>query len=1058
MDASQHFNAPFRSRLEQLGYHVSSPHHHEVTLSIEALQDALMALHSDCKASSNPTPHISAFVGKFEKAVAVLQGLRVNTQDFDVIKTLATGAVGRVCLVAGKVDKRVYAMKVLKKTDLLTRREAAFFMEERNALVFAQNSRWIITLHAAFQDEENLYLLMEYVAGGSLRGLLNSRNTIMTEDEARFYIAEIILGLEEVHKYNYIHRDIKPENVLIDTKGHLKLGDFGSCIRVGETEQITSHETVGTPDYISPEILRAQEGRASYGKEVDLWSLGIILYELIYDEVPFYSESLVATYGKIMDHENTLKFPAGPSDSAIDLMKRLICSSDKRLGKSGIEELKSHVWFQGFNWSQLLEMTPPFIPHLNGPQDTRYFEDEDNESKKFSKKPLGKSRDFTGQNLPFIGYTYLQDATPSFSWPFEMAISSQATSSRTNFGVTAELEAVMSQNTTYSHQITELELAVTRALDEKKRIEIDLKRSQSLAAHETAEKEELESRIRSFRKRQQDHDVEMEVRLSTVEHERDTLLDQLATLKENALSREEMFAKQEVYKMQLQKTNEFLQQEIERLKSKLSDEKMTLRTLQAKIDLLTQKMEDENEFRATSTIERNDMSEQFQVALQKVSSLESALAAEVEKANLASAALCEMERSKCIVEIELKTARNQLEMANAKRLPKDSDRVLGIKDLHAQIESLLKQNSSYVDEMSQLTKSNAQLELEIADINEQRNEKLNQFQLTVQVTNNMEVKLREYEKKIAALEKQRSAREAQHAAALAEKNAALQDARDEILKIQSSLSKLNESLSQKSLDVIAIRQSLLEREQSITNLKITNTELLNHFENDRQTIEKLECSVHTLQQESNRQSLECFRHADTISELRNENERLRDEKTLRRASINDLDLQTSVIARLEQSLREKAAALTESETHRALEINQNLLLQDRVRELENWSLALQDEWEVNKAKFNGTGTSTPTYTMSPTAESRSDKNKLKLRSLFFRSQQQRQDQERAMQKLHDAESDFRSVDTPVHTRQKSNGSFQSLVSHFTRHSEQSLCEYYPTTTSVYIHFSSHACS
>ncbi|KAI8805344.1 kinase-like domain-containing protein, partial [Cladochytrium replicatum] len=300
--------------------------------------------------------------------ISNVQKLRVNLHDFELVKTLATGAVGKVCLVKGKADGKAYAMKILKKTDLLTRREAAFFMEERNALVFARSSIWMTTLFAAFQDEENLYLVMEYASGGSLRSLINSKDDPMSEDEARFYVGEMLLALEELHNMNYIHRDLKPENCLIDSTGHLKLADFGSCMRTGSDRKITSNETVGTPDYISPEILRALEGNVSYGAECDWWSLaeirliecqGIILFELLFDEVPFYAESLTGIYNRIMDHEV------------------LICKKEVRLGRNGAEEIKKHPWFSGFDFSNARQNKPPFVPQLSGPDDTRYFEDEE---------------------------------------------------------------------------------------------------------------------------------------------------------------------------------------------------------------------------------------------------------------------------------------------------------------------------------------------------------------------------------------------------------------------------------------------------------------------------------------------------------------------------------------------------------------------------------------------------------------------------------------------------------------------------------------------------------
>jgi serine/threonine protein kinase len=292
-------------------------------------------------------------------------------------------------------------------------------MEERNALVFSQKSAWITTLYASFQDEENLYLVMEYVGGGSFRAYLNNRETVMSEDEARFYLAEMILSLDELHRHHYIHRDVKPENYLLDSKGHIKLADFGSCIRVAEAATVTSHVTVGTPDYISPEILRANEGHAEYGIGVDWWSIGIILYELLCDEVPFYSESLVGTYGKIMNHEDNFAFPDDVelSKEAKDLITKLICKQELRLGKDGVQEITNHPWFKGVDWRNIRNQPAPFIPQLSGPEDTRYFEDENNESKKFVKKSLNKTKEFSGNSLAFVGYNYVHNLTARVTYP-----------------------------------------------------------------------------------------------------------------------------------------------------------------------------------------------------------------------------------------------------------------------------------------------------------------------------------------------------------------------------------------------------------------------------------------------------------------------------------------------------------------------------------------------------------------------------------------------------------------------------------------------------------------
>ncbi|KAI9209733.1 kinase-like domain-containing protein, partial [Polychytrium aggregatum] len=310
-----------------------------------------------------------------DRFVSRLQSWRVNRNDFDVLQTLATGAVGKVvCLVRSKLDKLVYAMKILKKTDLLTRREAAFFMEERNALVFAQQSKWMTTLYSAFQDDENLYLVMEYVSGGSVRNMLDSREEDMSEDETRFYMAEMMIALDELHKLSFIHRDVKPENYLIDATGHIKLADFGSCMRMNESRMVNSTETVGTPDYISPEILRAQEGNVSYGRECDWWSLGIIMYEFLFGDVPFYSESLSKTYSRIMNHEvsSVSCFHMPPVDI-------LICKREVRLGREGSHDIRAHPWFQSVQFDGIRNSKPPFVPELSGPDDTRYFENEEDE-------------------------------------------------------------------------------------------------------------------------------------------------------------------------------------------------------------------------------------------------------------------------------------------------------------------------------------------------------------------------------------------------------------------------------------------------------------------------------------------------------------------------------------------------------------------------------------------------------------------------------------------------------------------------------------------------------
>jgi serine/threonine kinase 38 len=375
----------------------------------------------------------SGFVSDHSRA----RSKKLNIGEFELLGLIGRGAFGEVRLAYRKDDptQTIVALKTLRKEYMIRKKQVLHVRAERELLVEARSqasfsNQWVVELYCTFQDEKNLYFVMEYCPGGDMMGWLIRYDTF-DEQQARFYIAELILAVDSLHRMNYAHRDLKPDNILLDRSGHIKLTDFGLCKQATtkdpDEEIVAQHSssegsrggtgsdpngagasgspvafgvsppshlgtvderrhnwqrirqrrdlffsTVGSPGYIAPEVL----SKRGYGLECDYWSVGVILYEMLFGYPPFFPEEGISVEQKILRWKTYLEFPMGGgaptlSAAAIDVIRRLLSDAKDRIT---FPQLQAHPFFQGVDWSNIRNATAPFQIQLSSATDRRYFD------------------------------------------------------------------------------------------------------------------------------------------------------------------------------------------------------------------------------------------------------------------------------------------------------------------------------------------------------------------------------------------------------------------------------------------------------------------------------------------------------------------------------------------------------------------------------------------------------------------------------------------------------------------------------------------------------------
>lgn len=354
-------------------FHVETPEEREEwTTAIQTVADGLKRQDEEMMDFRSGSPSDNSGAEEMEVSLAKPKH-RVTMNEFEYLKLLGKGTFGKVILVKEKATGRYYAMKILKKEVIVAKDEVAHTLTENRVL---QNSRhpFLTALKYSFQTHDRLCFVMEYANGGELFFHL-SRERVFPEDRARFYGAEIVSALDYLHaEKNVVYRDLKLENLMLDKDGHVKITDFGLC-KEGIKDGATMKTFCGTPEYLAPEVLEDSD----YGRAVDWWGLGVVMYEMLCGRLPFYNQDHERLFELILMED--IRFPRTLSPEAKSLLAGLLKKDPKQRlggGPSDAREVMEHRFFVSVSWQDVVQkkLLPPFKPQVTSEVDTRYFDDE----------------------------------------------------------------------------------------------------------------------------------------------------------------------------------------------------------------------------------------------------------------------------------------------------------------------------------------------------------------------------------------------------------------------------------------------------------------------------------------------------------------------------------------------------------------------------------------------------------------------------------------------------------------------------------------------------------